>query len=294
MAVISCGFVLFVVGAFILCRKLKAPPGLPPPTSTRAKVVLAWRALCLGWFVAILALQWQDMLSPDFPKHHSLPLQDLLFFTIWNYYLQSVYWVFALVSSVGDLRGWGERSPTWLRTVVHCLFEVALPLSWLVTIVLWGILLPADLMKYHVCHECNFFSYNQHAVNTIVLLVEFGLNDLVVTWRHVGLAVIWSVTYCVFSWAVHAATDPGFWPYFFLQLNTPMAIVWYPALLLLGIGLYAAAVGASHLKRRCVARGGGGGSAWENALERGWLAEPMVDASRPTSGSPSPAAPSLN
>ena len=150
-------------------------------------MLLVWRALCLGWFVAILALQWQDMLSPDFPKHHSLPLQDLLFFTIWNYYLQSVYWAFALVSSVGDLRGWGERSPTWLRTVVHCLFEVALPLSWLVTIVLWGILLPADLMKYHVCHECNFFSYNQHAVNTAVLLVEFGLNDLVVTWRHVGL-----------------------------------------------------------------------------------------------------------
>ena len=36
MAVISGGFVLFVVGGLILCRKLKAPPGLPP-TSPAAK-----------------------------------------------------------------------------------------------------------------------------------------------------------------------------------------------------------------------------------------------------------------
>ena len=222
------------------------------------------------------------MLSPDFPKHHSLPLQDLLFFTIWNFYLQSVYWAFALVSSVGDLRGWGERSPAWLRTVVHCLFEVALPLSWLVTIVLWGILLPADLLKYHVCHECNFFSYNQHAVNTIVLLVEFGLNDLVV-WRHVGLAVIWSVTYCVFA---GSSTPP-----------TPAS-----AVLLLAAqhahgdrGIRRSSSSASgstpppsarHLKRRCVARGGGGGCAWENALERGgssrWLTRLRRARRRPT------------
>ena len=95
MAVISGGFVLFIVGGLILCRK-----GGAPDTRSRhrrvelqekaSKVLLVWRALCLGWFVAILALQWQDMLSPDFPKHHS-PLQDLLFFTIWNYYLTACW-----------------------------------------------------------------------------------------------------------------------------------------------------------------------------------------------------------
>ena len=46
---------------------------MPPPTGARAKMLLVWRALSLGWFVAVIALQWRDMLSPDFPKTHALP-----------------------------------------------------------------------------------------------------------------------------------------------------------------------------------------------------------------------------
>ena len=91
--------------------------------------------------MAVLALQWQDMLSPDFPKHHSLPLQDLLFFTELELLLAVRLTAFALVSSVGDSSRLGralareDAPPSYTacsRWQSH--------LSWLVTIVLWGIL----------------------------------------------------------------------------------------------------------------------------------------------------------
>ena len=275
---------------FILCRKLERPPGLLPLTSrpqrccscgARCALAGSWPSWGCSGKTCCRPTSSTTAAAAGPPVLHDLEL------------LLAVG-VLGVRAGVERRRpSWlGRAPPAWLRTVVHCLFEVA-PASWLVTIVLWGILLPADLMKYHVCHECNFFSYNQHAVNTVVLLVEFGLNDLVVTWHHVGLAVIWSVTYCVFSWV----STPPPTPASGRTSSCSSTRRWrslVSALLLLGIGLYAAAVGASHLKRRASPAAARWQRVGKRARARRWLSEPMVDASRPASSSPSPAAPSLN
>ncbi|CAE8688163.1 unnamed protein product [Polarella glacialis] len=179
-----------------------------------------------------------------------------LFYTVWNYHWQILFWACATTASASTiLHGTAELPGTArieylsprFRTVLGILFEVSLPMTFFVSIVLWGVLAPVAAENGKGWQVFTFYSYNQHALNTLCTLVEFCINRLLIVRHHMILVLVWSSIYCVFSWIQHAFTD--FWPYFFLQLNFA-ALFWYALLLLLHVALFSAAVCASDWKRR--------------------------------------------
>ncbi|KAH8517166.1 hypothetical protein H0E87_005204 [Populus deltoides] len=61
-----------------------------------------------------------------------------------------------------------------------------------------------------------------HSLNAVFLLLDTALNSLPFPWFRLAYFVQWSCLYVIFQWVIHAC---GFtwWPYPFLELNTPWA-----------------------------------------------------------------------
>ncbi|KAE8727569.1 hypothetical protein F3Y22_tig00005459pilonHSYRG00292 [Hibiscus syriacus] len=103
----------------------------------------------------------------------------------------------------------------------------------LTDIVFWCVLVPF-LSKSSL--GLNMLMGSMHSLNAVSLILDTLLNSL------------WSCLYVVFQWVLHAS---GFtwWPYPFLELNTPWAPLWYFALALVHIpcyGMYALIVKAKN------------------------------------------------
>ena len=76
-----------------------------------------------------------------------------------------------------------------------------------------------------------------HAANTVLLLVELGVNRLLLATRSLSYLILWSLLYAAFAWAQNALTD--FWPYFFLKLDTWWALAWYFTVVALHLVVFA-------------------------------------------------------
>ncbi|OMO64087.1 hypothetical protein CCACVL1_22066 [Corchorus capsularis] len=108
----------------------------------------------------------------------------------------------------------------------------------LTDVVFWGIIVPF-LSNSHL--GLNTLMGCMHTLNAVFLIVDTLLNSLPFPWFRLAYFVQWSCLYVVFQWVLHAC---GFtwWPYPFLELDTPWAPVWYFALALVHIpcyGIYA-------------------------------------------------------
>ncbi|KAK8611907.1 hypothetical protein V6N13_131945 [Hibiscus sabdariffa] len=84
-----------------------------------------------------------------------------------------------------------------------------------------------------------------HSLNAVFLILDTLLNSLPFPWFRLAYFVQWSCLYVVFQWVLHAC---GFtwWPYPFLELDTPWAPLWYFALAVVHIpcyGIYALITG---------------------------------------------------
>ncbi|XP_062143808.1 uncharacterized protein LOC133851407 isoform X3 [Alnus glutinosa] len=105
-------------------------------------------------------------------------------------------------------------------------------------IVFWCVIVPF-LSNAHL--GLNVLMGCMHTLNAVFLLLDTSLNSLPFPWFRLSYFVIWSCVYVVFQWVIHAC---GFtwWPYPFLQLDTPWAPLWYLCLALVHIpcyGIYA-------------------------------------------------------
>jgi len=156
------------------------------------------------------------------------------------------------VGGVGDGGGEGGGEggvAAALCTLHHLLWSVCVPSALLVTIVLWGVLYPADKARGHQRNELNPASFEAHAINTLLLLLDGAANRLSVRAADFYLTLGWATAYVLYAWAQYAQS--GFWPYFFLDLSSWAAVGWYSLLIALFAAVYAMAVGGSALKARC-------------------------------------------
>jgi len=198
--------------------------------------VAAWQVVVMGSFIVRKATsggpRWAYM---------------FIFYTCWNYLLQTLWWLAATAASFCSLYTVAGPSAN-LRRFVHLTLSISMPAAILVSTVLWGVLLPADILHGHGGRELNFYSYGMHAINTALLLLECSVNRMLVHHNALPVLLVWICLYVAFAFAQHAASD--FWPYFFMELDTWAALGWYSAMLL----LHLAAYGLVKLGSRCKAR----------------------------------------
>ncbi|TKY52421.1 hypothetical protein E2542_SST23943 [Spatholobus suberectus] len=104
----------------------------------------------------------------------------------------------------------------------------------LTDIVFWCIIVPFLSIAHF---KLNLLMGCMHTLNAVFLLLDTALNNLPFPWFRVAYFVLWSCAYIIFQWVIHAC---GFtwWPYPFLELNTPWAPVWYFCLALVHIPCY--------------------------------------------------------
>ncbi|KAJ4782627.1 transmembrane protein [Rhynchospora pubera] len=76
-----------------------------------------------------------------------------------------------------------------------------------------------------------------HSLNLLFLLVDTFLNNMPFPWFGMTYFILWSCTYVIFQWILHAC---GFswWPYPFLELATPWAPLWYFCMALVHVPCY--------------------------------------------------------
>ncbi|XP_041022132.1 uncharacterized protein LOC121263350 isoform X2 [Juglans microcarpa x Juglans regia] len=114
----------------------------------------------------------------------------------------------------------------------------------LTDIVFWCVIVPF-LSIAHV--RLNLMGC-MHALNAFFLLLDTSLNSLPFPWFRIAYFIIWSCVYVVFQWVIHAC---GFtwWPYPFIELDTPWAPLWYFSFAVLHIpcyGIYALIIKAKN------------------------------------------------
>lgn len=104
--------------------------------------------------------------------------------------------------------------------VTQCVFQALLPAAMLTDLVYWVILVRPN--SHH-----SFIDINMHAVNLVLLLVEFSLNSLRFPWFRISYLILWSAAYAVFQFTLHFTGLSHRWPYAFLNVDTPYAPAWY-------------------------------------------------------------------
>ncbi|KAL8170393.1 hypothetical protein V2J09_022197 [Rumex salicifolius] len=91
----------------------------------------------------------------------------------------------------------------------------------LIDIVFWCVLLP-------FLSDAHFGLYplmsSMHTFNVVFLLLDASVNSIRFPWFRLAYFVLWSSTYAIFQWVIHACGFP-WWPYAFLELSTPLAPV---------------------------------------------------------------------
>lgn len=242
-------------------RSLLAAPSVHAVTGTRwcmtsndqasvrrRAALFAYRfSLALWQIIVLVSITVGKILSADAAVHASWGFV-FMFFTVWNYIMQTVFWISAASASAASLCGASGPSHG-LRRLTSILLSISVPMSILVSAVLWGVLFPATLRAGNPDECLNLFSYSMHALNTLTLLIEAAVDRMLAHRGTLGLVLLWMLLYAAFAWVQNAATH--FWPYFFMRLDTYAAIGWYVGLLLLHGVAFGLLLLLSNIKARC-------------------------------------------
>ncbi|KAK4753603.1 hypothetical protein SAY87_001707 [Trapa incisa] len=89
--------------------------------------------------------------------------------------------------------------------------------------VFWLILYPLYLSKGFAMRPLNICL---HSLNAVFLLGDAILNDMRFPMFRIAYFILWTCTYVIFQWIIHACVSL-WWPYPFLNLKSPYAPLWY-------------------------------------------------------------------
>ncbi|KAJ7945852.1 putative Transmembrane protein [Quillaja saponaria] len=121
-----------------------------------------------------------------------------------------------------------------LGYIFQIIFQMNAGAVMLTDCVFWFIIVPFLTIKDY---NLNFLIVNMHTINAVFLLGDTALNCLRFPWFRFGYVCLWTVTYVIVQWIVHACVKL-WWPYPFLDLSSPYAPLWYFSVALLHIPCY--------------------------------------------------------
>ncbi|CAA2997106.1 uncharacterized protein LOC111386302 [Olea europaea var. sylvestris] len=110
----------------------------------------------------------------------------------------------------------------------------------------WTIIFPFLTIRDY---ELSFLTVVAHSLNAIVLLGDTALNSLGFPWYRISFFILWTATYVIFEWIIHAFVSI-WWPYPILDLSFEYAPLWYLLVALLHIpcyGIFVLLVKVKHL-----------------------------------------------
>lgn len=200
------------------------------------------------------------------------PSFHLVFFTVWSWMLLAVYFTCAAIASWRYLREVSRQSsgardqlegrslaPSSLGRCNQLLLSTVAAAALMLDVVLWTVLFPTDKTPGHK-FLLNFYSYNMHAANFFLIVIEILLNRVSIRGYDVVVSLFWPLVYSAFTiirialdstirhcltekggseCKTSAETDTVVWPYFFMDTSKDTAVLWYLGLaLLFTLGYY--------------------------------------------------------
>lgn len=194
-------------------------------TSTSNQKIPLWvlaflRLVLFGWFGGFASIY-----------RFSIASSGWHWYTQWNVFLLSVYYMLAFYASTLQLYksykcfNSVSRSEEYLARVLGSLYPVAGSAALMIT-VLNFILLSSQPSLWNI---------TQHATTSIsFLLLEMPLNNIPVNWQDVIWAVTWPMSYLFFIWPV-VKLRAREWPYYFLEVENAGCFFWYNILFLASV-----------------------------------------------------------
>lgn len=119
--------------------------------------------------------------------------------------------------------------------VFQAIFQMNAGAVMLTDCIYWLIIYPFLTIKDY---NLSFITVAMHTVNAVLLLGDALLNCLQVPLVRISLFVLWTGTFVIFQWTIHAFVSI-WWPYPFLDLSSPYSPVWYLLVALMHIPCYA-------------------------------------------------------
>ncbi|KDO20572.1 hypothetical protein SPRG_13603 [Saprolegnia parasitica CBS 223.65] len=215
---------LVLLGAVLLLLRQRASPAPPCvcyPTRY-PKVLLGVRCMSLVFYTAVIIAQFIE----------AGMVAEYVYYTFWNFNLQAIYFGWAIVASIVGSVDSHRR---------NTLFDVIFANSFLIAGVFWGVL-------YSPIYSVTWLHMSQHGINSVLLVLEFGLNELRIQPRSMVYAsMLLPDVFGAFAWVVRECWVDD-WVYPFLDVTKDVALLWYIGMLLGHCAFFGLAMGLSKLK----------------------------------------------
>jgi len=174
----------------------------------------------------------------------------LRFYTIWNWWILSLYFVLSSIasyrliqrnkrSSSADSRSPNPCCEVNLARLCQAFYTITSVTVVIVDCVTWLVLVPMltkdprSSLESRINFEqmfYSFLSYNQHGFNAFFFFVDFMFNRQPFKFYALGYVGLWSATYAI--WAQLVFVVSGRWLYPFLNINKPWSVLAYTSLYL--------------------------------------------------------------
>lgn len=130
------------------------------------------------------------------------------------------------------------------------LFQMTAGAVMLTDSIYWCVIFPFLSIKNY---EMSFLTVISHSLNVVLLLGEAALNSLLFPWFRIAYFILWTGSYVIFQWIVHACVRT-WWPYPFLDLSGKYAPLWYLVVGVLHFPCYAIVAQIMKLKQSLLSR----------------------------------------
>ncbi|XP_047981933.1 uncharacterized protein LOC125223028 [Salvia hispanica] len=238
-----------VIPTVVAIRFLRRIGGGSDPVKSADLWSPCWRNLHPRWLLFYRAFAFTSMAYLLYQTVAALGFIVFFFYTQWTFVLVLVYFGIATLISIQGCMKPGEKESDeklgFLEHLMQIIYQTSAGASMITDIVFWCLLLPFMLGE---SFQLTLLIGSMHSVNAVFLILESALNRMPFTWFGLIYFILWSCSYVVFQWAIHACCVK-WWPYPFLDLSTPWAPLWYLALALVHVpfyGLYVWLTKAKH------------------------------------------------